>query len=456
MKLYRFTGVAIVALIACLQVDASYAATRPEMPAAFDAATVQKLIDSIEKPPNAMILRSGYFVGHRNQAFPIGDGFLLLQQAADKEPGDTKRWFVLQYTLAFALFRLPRVSGSADIGFTAYDALFAHADKAGAVDALYTLRQAINDFLFSVQGRLRDLHLRDDERTQKTMLKAWTAYVSVLTQEAKAKPKYVAPEPMWAQALAASGWDDVFVKTMETTLDDPAAPKTFALYKAATSVLEQSKPERTLEILKQARPLLPEKDLNEAAWYFGKLVDINLRRATHDDKGKDKPLDKTILNVAIAAQEEMVKTTGRGRARLAELRTKAGNTNAYADLVTQLSVADALEPEIIAAAEMLAEQQRATDKAAKPGDADKHDEKLSALQVSLLTKYLAASRKRDVALELRARYMLGLIYINRKQPDAARAALQTDGLTVLPRGRAHYELEAVQRLRASLETPKNP
>jgi len=449
MKSCRFTRSVSICLAGLFFNYSVNAAMRPEMPVTFDAATVQKLIDGIEKPPSAMILRSGYFM--RRGAHPLAteEGFVLLQKAAEKEPGDGKRWFVLQSTLAFAAFRVP--GGRPDEGFAAYTAVFEHAAKAGPADALYTLRQAINDYLFLVQGRFGDLKLQSDERTGKTLGNAWAAYASVLGQEAKAKPKYVAPEPMWTQAIAAANLPEDFDAEVEKTIADPAVPKTFALYKAAVSVFEGSKPQRAVEVLQQARPLLPKDDLNEAAWYFGKLVASLERQATHDEKGLDKPLDKTKLAEAIAVQEDMVKTTGRGHTRRAELRRQGGDEKAFAELVAQLSAADAPEPEILAAGELLSKTHREAANTEQP-DEKKSDENSAQLLRDLLNSYLKAERQRSVASELRARLMLGRMLLRLKQPEAARAALATGHLTISSRdGLARSEMSSIQRLLGTID-----
>jgi hypothetical protein len=415
-------------LAVCWNATAEAATRPPEMPASFDQATVQRLIDAIEQPPNAMLLKAGYFLRRSEQPLPVKEGFTLLQAAADKAAVGSKRWFVLQEILGIAAFRL--AEDKANEGFAAYETLFSHASDAPKAGASYALRQAINDYVFSTLTILRDHNLLDDERTSKTMMKAWTAYARSLAQEAQSKNKIAVSEPLWSQALDQVGMDDEFKALVEKTLHDPTVPKTYGLYKAAATILQ---PARAVAVLREARPLLPTTDLTEVGWYFTKLVDLLMLAESQPTKPeKDK------LAEAISAQQEMVKLTGRGQARLAELRRQAGDDKAFDELLASLNTSQAPEAEIIAVAVAL---NGAIHSAKTPND------KFGGQLVDLLSHYLAAPRERRVETELRARHMLGGALVEQHKLAAARTALKTDHLKIPPTsGRARAELRSIQRI----------
>lgn len=390
-------GALATCLFCLLLLSSARAATRPVAPVSFDAPAVQKLIDGIDQSPNATILRTGYFMRREAQPLAAEDGFALLQKAAQQAPVDSKRWFVLQNTLAFAAFHLPAPKSAE--GFAAYDTLFAHAPKAGDANALPALRQGISDYLLAVQGQLGDLKPQN-ERLTKTLGQAWVAYLSVLAQEAKTKPKYATSEPMWALAVKAANLPEGFGAIVGKSLADPAQPKTFTFYKAATSALAGSNPSRAVELLRQARPLLPQDSSTETAWYFSKLVGILEQQAVINDKGQSQPLDKAKLYEAIAVQQDRIKTTGRGHVHLAELSLMNGDEAALDTLVAQLSAADAPEDEIFEAGMLLARTNRNLKKAGTP------DVKIVKLQTDLMNSYLRAARPRSEVNARRARSLL--------------------------------------------------
>ena len=368
---------------------------RPQMPASFDRETVARLLVDIDKPYNASALKVGYFLRRGQPPLPVDEGFELLQAAALAEPVGTGKWFRLQNLRAFAAFRVP----SADIaqGFEAYGAIFDHAADAATSGATYSLRQSIGEFVDSVPGKFNDFGLRKDERTKALLLRAWTAYAVALSQPMKGA---VIDEPDWNRALVKSESLEAFVPAVEKVVADPKTPKSFGLLVAAAAVLAPTQPDKAIALWAQAKPLIPQTegkaDINQAARLYFPLVDL---LAARDD-----------LPGAIVNQREFVALSGRGQARLLLLLRKSGDDVAASRALAELSAPGANEREILEAATGLFKLAR---------DAKTPDVKAGEQAEALLVGYLAATRTRDVASELKARLALGNFYLRAQRFDDA-------------------------------------
>lgn len=317
------------------QADPRPPAVRPAMPTRFDLATVQRLVDEVEKPHSATILRAGYFMRRGNTELPQSDGLALVKAAVDKEVIGTKRWFILQSLVGFASLRVP--GASPQDGIAAYGVFFDHGGEAEKAGASYELNQALNEYSFSVIGRMNDLRLRTDPQVQQVLLKAWSAYVETLSEQ---KPEQArGREPDWCVAIAKSDSQELFLPYVEKALDDLKVPKTYGFLKAAAGVLAQVKAQRAIELLQQAGPLLPVGDAEEAADFFSSLTDLLAQEQR--------------LPEAIKAQQEYVKQWGRGQAKLAMLYLQNKDDAAVDAVIKDLSTVDANEREINELANLL-------------------------------------------------------------------------------------------------------
>ena len=400
---------------------------RPSMPASFDRETVARLLADIDKPYNASALKVGYFLRRGQPPLPLDEGFELLQAAALAEPVGTNKWFRLQNLRAFAAFRVPGADTSQ--GLDAYQLLFEHASDAATSNAVYPLRQSINEFVEAVPGRFNDFGLRKDERVKALLLDAWTAYAVALNMPMKGA---VIDEPNWMRALEKSESLEAFVPAVEKVVADPKVPKSFGLLVAAAAVMAPTQPDKALALWQQAKPLIPREqngaDINQAARLYGPLVDLLVAR----DKLPD----------AIKNQREFVTLSGRGQARLLLLLRKSGDDVAASRALAELSAPNANEREILEAATGLFALAR---------DAKTPDAKAGEQGEALLVGYLAATRTRDVASELKARLALGNFYLRAQRfDDAAKVTTFEAPATAATSRDVALLLRGIEQLKARL------
>lgn len=375
---------------------------RPQMPASFDRETVAQMLADIDKPYNASLLKVGYFLRRAQPPLPVDEGFELLQTAAQAEPVGTNKWFRLQNLRAFVAFRVPGVDTSQ--GFEAYQTLFEHAADAPKAKAEYPLRQAILEFVDAVPGRFSNLGLRKTPQTKALLLQAWTAYATALSAPLNGA---VIAEPDWTAALQKSESLEAFVPAVEGVLADAKVPKTFGLLVTAAAVLAPQKPGKAIELLIQAKPLIPKiadkADINQSARLYLALVDLLVA----NDRLPD----------AIANQREFVQLTGRGQAKLMLLVRQSGDATATQQLLTGLLDPGVVQDEIGEAASGLFKLAR---------DAKTPDEIAEQQAVTLLQTYLAMPRPRDLDAEFKARRSLGTFYLNHQRWDEAQAVLTVE------------------------------
>ena len=389
------------------------------MPASFDRATVAQLLADIDKPHNASLLKVGYFLRRARPPLPTDEGFELLQTAAQAEPVGSKRWFLLQNLRAFAAFRVPGADTSQ--GFEAYQAIFEHAADAAPAGAGYSLRQSIGEFVASVPGRFNDFGLSKDPKTKELLLQAWTAYAV-----ASGTPLGGAAiaEPNWGAALKKSQSLEAFVPAVERVLADAKVPKSYGLLVTAATVLAPQTPDKAVELLVGAKPLLPkiagQVDVNQGARLYLPLVELL--------EANDRLPD------AIAAQREWIQLSRHGQARLTLLLRKSGDEAATTGILAGLILPKVDEREVTEAASALFQLAR---------DAKTPDSQANQQAVTLLQSYLAAPRPREWEAELSARRSLATFYFNGKQWEQAKAVLTFEA----PDAQAKVSLGARSRLR---------
>jgi len=415
---------ALVLLSARSDAQAGHHSHLPAL-SSFDKAAVQTLVDTIETDHNASTLEFGYFMRRGEPPLPPADGYNLVAAAADKEPVASRRWFLLESVRAFAAFRVQGVSP--DEGFKAYDTLFSHAAEAQKADATEALRQAILFYVFSVPGRFVDLSLLSDDRTGTLLLKAWTAYTAYVPP---GKPGI--PEPLWAAAIQKSSMQTKFLPAIDKTLKDPAAPKTYGLLKTAAVVYQQTSLTRAINLLQQAKPLLPS-DKTEMHWYYSTLVNWL-------SDAKKYPQ-------AISAAQEEIKATGQGQGMLAQLQYKSGDLAGLKTTLAALSAPDASQIELNNAADWM------DDLYSKDHVKNKD---LGDQVITMLSQYVSSPRSRDIEQELRARKSLADLLIQQSKFAEAKAVLTAGHYTLpLPTAGANDYYLSLQQILAELNPQKN-
>ncbi len=384
---------------------------RLRLPAQLDAASLQKHLDTIDQPGIASALKLGYFGGRAStQGLPVAEGFALLKATLEKEPVASKRWFYLQNVRGWAAFRCKDISP--DEGFAAYGELFDQAGKAKAAGTVYAPQSALDDWVAAVKGKLGYLRgedgarLRDDERTAGVLLKAWTAYASLLTQT---NGRWNGREPDWKGAIDRAGATEEFTAAVEKTLTDTTVPKTFYLLSGAISVMRNDKPDRALELFTQAKPLLPKDKAEKiiarvAEDFFDSWVAL-----LNEQK-------KTIQAIIVA--RERLATLGSGHAKLLKLQLESKDEAGAAATLGVLGQSDAPEAEVVGAAQVLNNL----------WEKDRRNEKLASQSQALLQGFLEAARQRSAPVEIEARYRLGWLLIEHKKTYEARAALDISRL----------------------------
>jgi hypothetical protein len=412
--------------------------TRPIVSTSFDRAHLQTQIDTIDQPGVASSVKIGYFGGRaRNPELPVADGFVLLKAALKKEPVASKRWFWLQNVRGWAAFRCKEISP--DEGFAAYTQLFDQADQAKAAKEVLAPQQAVGEWVSSVVRRLRHLKsedgtsLRDDERMPKLLLKAWTAYVSLLTQT---QGRWNGREPDWKGTIEHAGATEEFTVAVEKALNDATVPKTFALLFGAIQVLRYDKPNRALELFAQAKPLLPKDrdgkiDTRVSARFFSDWIEVL--------QGQKKVAE------AQSVARERIALTGAGYGALLKLQLETKDEADIATTLADLSKPDAPEREIVAAAGVLNDR----------WDKDRQNSTLAKQSETLLTGYLQSARPRSISSELEARYRLGWLLLEQKQTGKAKTALDLSALHLdekLLNSQSQSFLQSIRAMQARLDT----
>lgn len=393
----------------------------PEMPAQFDQATVQRLIDTIEQGQNAIVLKIGYFLRRTAHPFPAQDGLALLTGAVEKEPAGSHRWFVLQMVRGFAGFRV--AAATREEGYKAYDALFSQADaaeKAGAVDVVH---RAVLDYASMVYGDYGTKEFGVGP-LKEILLKALSAHLRYLAQAES--ETYKVP---WARAIAAVRGEDEFAALIEKTLSNAAVPKTYLLLRTAAGVLDATNPGRSVELLRQAKPLLPRGDLLQARSLYQFLVGH-----LSDFRKWDE---------AAIEQKELIKRTGQGRAELVVIQWWQKDQKGFSETIASLSTPEADEREINETAQALFKIK--LDESDERASDDK--KRLDKEAASLLQVYLESQRTRDVEMELNARLHLGQYLLRTGAQAAAKKVLTIEDLKQpLPNRAAKYYHSEIQKL----------
>jgi hypothetical protein len=405
---------------------------RLPLPTNFDRETVQNLLNDIEKPQSASILKVGYFLRRDQSELPTSEGYSLLNDAINQTSVGSNRWFRLQNLKAFAAFRILGVSPSE--GLTAYSAIFTQALAASKSKSDYQLRQSITEFVEAVPGKLKDLGLSKDKVTQDTLFKAWDAYgILISTSTKNQMSKY--PEPKWKVAIDGSGAGELFIPYVEKTLSDTSVPKDFSLLFASATVLATTKPDMALELMKQAKTVLPQLDgkpeRNVTARFYDEFVDLLVARGMEHD--------------ATSIQQERINILGTGQAKLLLLYKSAEDELKVQEILTLLSKPEAQEPEINEAASALFKLSY---------NSKSSDIRSEAQAKSLLNTYLSVNRARTMENELSARYTLGLICIRQVKIDEAKAILQIEKPKAMDSPRERSIWKAIQKLNESLVQSK--
>ncbi|MBI3948345.1 MAG: hypothetical protein HY321_20690 [Armatimonadetes bacterium] len=395
------------------------AAPPPKMQRLFDEATVRRLVGAVEEDRNDLVLKLGYFAQRRaDTGLPATDGLGIVRAAVAEATPRSRRWFLLQSVVGFAGFRVS--ANTREGAYQAYCELFNRPREALAANAEEVLHRAIYEYAGTLPGGFAKRHFGWEERGQETLEKAMSAYLYLLSQ---GRPgPYEVP---WVRAVQSVADPAGIRALVEKAVADPATPRSYLLLRTAACVYETD-PKRVFQLLEQARPMLPKDDPEEAAWYFAYLAQA--RGSLHGPEG------------AIAAQQECVRTTGRGQGKLVLLCYEGKDERGLQESLAALAAPDADGAEINEAAAGLLRIHRRDNTAYKSArDA----------AVQLLTDYLAAKRRRDLTQELVARLILARHYLADRKPDKVKAAATVDHIRPpLPTPHARFLYESLQRVRA--------
>jgi hypothetical protein len=296
---------------------------RPVMPV-FDEMTVRKMIDEIEGPYNATLLKVGYF-SRRSSPYPIKEGFRVLQEAVNKETIGTRRWALLQALVGYAAFRVPDVN--TNDGFAAYDLLFKYAndnlvvirDKAPLVSVI---RPATIDYVNSMQGRLIDLRLRRSDEALNTFLLAWVTYNALYDEKLQRRRT----EPPWADVISSVGLQEKMRPLIDKALEKSDVSQNYGLLKVAATVYRATDPDKSASLLNRARVLLTSDDVDEGIWVYKTWVDIIMS----NEKDTDRIHKSTVV------QRELVQRYGRGQARLLDLLLLSNDQKGIEEFLSEM------------------------------------------------------------------------------------------------------------------------
>lgn len=393
-----FASGAVALALACSQACAQVALVGPPVfPRQFDRATVENLVNGIEQGENAIILEFGYFSRRTKQDLPAAEGLGLLRAKAAQEANGSKKWFLLHSVRAFgALNAGPETHAEA---FATYGEIFAQASKAKESNAVPIVQRAISDYVFCV---LRLYRMRvgagqpavDLARADDLVAQALEAHF-LLVQSA-GEPEL---EPVWAEAVKRMENSKPVRAAVEKALAQPEAVKSFAVLRTAAAIYSVLEPQRAIELLKQAKPLLAQPDSRDGEWLNTQLV-----RSLLEAKKVDE---------AIVQQQDFIRQSGRGRPFLAELQWHQSDWKGLGITLDELARPDTAEPEIVNGAAFVLSH--------KKTEAEGENARTKA--AGLLAQYLAATRPRKMESELRARILLANYYLTKQQKDKAKEVL---------------------------------
>jgi tetratricopeptide (TPR) repeat protein len=389
------------------------------MPAVFDRATVQRLVDHIEDGQNAVVLKIGYFARRTKGPFPAEQGYPLLNAAAESAAVGTKRWILLEAVRGFAGLRLS--PGDAIDAVQAYHALFqgiGHGPIASEDAPL--LQRAIYEFVASIPGATRYRSLGDTATADQALEDAVACYVQLLKQ--REPGPYRIP---WSAAVQAFWNNRQAAGPAIAALNNPKFPKSEALFRLAVELVAPWDAKQAVEYLEQSKPGLGSSRADITTYYTER---VNLLVAQKE------------LPEAISAQQKLVALNGSGSAGLAFLYEQAGDKKSMNTVLDDLTKPSASGVDMVDAAEGLYERYMRS-----PHDFPDYAERATAI----LQAYLARNPREHVEQELRARLILAHIDSAGGDPTGASAVLKAEkARPPFKTVTARMEYEAVQGLLA--------
>ena len=411
----------LVWLTACVPAVGTVAPRPIATPAAFDAAAVQTLLDRIERPREAMILKVVYFQRHSPRSLPAVDGFALLENAIAGAPPGSRRWFLLQNVRGYAAFRAPDVP--VGNGLDAYRLIFARAADAAGGGAGYVLGESVTEFVAAVGGRLSTLDRASGADVKALLPQAWDAFFRRVPEGERSR--FDVP---WGLAAEATKANVELAQIVDRTIADAGVPKTYPLLKAAAEVYEPVSPSRAAALWRQAIAMAPAGDDYERDWLYARLVAI---------LSAGKTGDPGAVSEAITLTQERIKTSGRGAADLGILYLTRGDRPGFAAVIAGLEQPNARESEINALAERLLDL-------TAPQTVSGMAQGCKASARALLVAYLVADRKRTPGEDVRARIALARSLLNEGDRAGAEGVLRPalEAAATAPAGARPYYRQA--------------
>ena len=398
----------------------------PVLPENFDRATVTRLINQIDQDQNFPILKAGYFLGHRSQAFPVYQGIALLEEQSKKEPRGSKRWFLMQWLRAFGSLR--QGESGRDKALLVYGGIFDAALGKPQLPAPDVLKRIVYDYVFYVPSDYISSKDGFKPEAGKSLLKSLQVYFRLGSPGGQWQPDWV--ETVWR----ASDDEKPCLAAINSAIADKRVPKNFNFYLSAAQVVrslntsgDEKLADKAAELLAKAKPLLPPDPAEVSRFYVEQT-------ALFQSVNRDKETLSTL--------RERIAKTGQGQAELLLLLQRTGDAKGYASVLSELKKPTAPATEILEAArQLMAIDATISDdhldvlgfKTPEARDAEHLKREQSAKSAhadgaALLEAYLSAACSRPRAAELQARLMLAQFYFDAEKWDDARRVAAVAGL----------------------------
>jgi tetratricopeptide (TPR) repeat protein len=217
------------------------------------------------------------------------------------------------------------------------------------------------------------------------------------------------------------------LKAVEACQPPGAKEHTYPRLKRAAICIEAEAPGKAVEYLKNAEPLIPADDKEEAFRLYTRLAAALAKLKDYD--------------AALATQQRCIQRTGRGLAGVGRAHLARGDKDEVRKVLESLMSPGSNEEDVLDLARDLA--------AAREG----------GMAIELLGAYLTVERPRDPVCELEARFLAGQVYALRRRRQEAVEVLAVEHLEKHLRTTAQrLSYKNALALRASLaqQAPEEP
>lgn len=351
----------------------------------YKGDTVSSLIKHLDEGRHALYLQAFFRMGGVNPALREA-AVQELAKALANETENSRRWFLMQSLYGMGCLKTSETNRAA--GLNAYKLILNRFQKAQAAGAEDIYWSAYNRFCeVAIDLRLATSAVND------IFLIGFNQALELARQD-RLPPTL----PRWGrlsfEVSSAWRWRNFaeMLIAMEARLADPKTRPNYALLYNAAALYSLYNPERSIKLLRQAKPLLRPEQKELVKDYYTALV------AAQSDAGDKEG--------AIATQKEMIAQAGAGYGALAGLYLETYNREAFDEVVRNLNPATGDDEDLQKITYLLAYSHNLQDK-----------KKAREQILPLLQGYLNAPRKRTVEGELLARLVYGQLLL--KTPEQA-------------------------------------